>query len=308
MSEEITNVNTVQQPTTTEGQTGAASAPQENSMVNVSTENNTVDNVQPAVGEQVENAQATDITDKFVEPKPDVNVEALQKQVQEYQAKEQETRELLSRLGTDGNTDIQVLEAIKQRDIIDNQAQQAYVKLCNKYGVDYRAENIEASAKALKEKDPQAYYDLQYELGQLDSIVNEKRGVIDNFITQKQVQTSLNKYGQFLNASPALKQQLNSYLNTVPLTDPVNQIDTFMQMATAIQREAIEIGKILAQQQAQAQSPANVLNNSVMAQQTSYAATPPKTWTRQEIAAMSDKEFAKYEKEIDRAVREGRVI
>lgn len=308
MSEEITNVNTVQQPTTTEGQTGAAPATQENSMVNVSTENNTVDNVQPAVGEQVENAQATDITDKFVEPKQDVNVEALQKQVQEYQAKEQETRELLSRLGTDGTTDTQVLEAIKQRDIIDNQAQQAYVKLCNKYGVDYRAENIEASAKALKEKDPQAYYDLQYELGQLDSIVNEKRGVIDNFITQKQVQTSLNKYGQLLNASPALKQQLNSYLNTVPLTDPVNQIDTFMQMATAIQREAIEIGKILAQQQAQAQSPANVLNNSVMAQQTSYAATPPKTWTRQEIAAMSDKEFAKYEKEIDRAVREGRVI
>ena len=308
MSEEITNVNTVQQPTTTEGQTGAAPATQENSTVNVSTENNTVDNVQPTVGEQVENAQATDITDKFVEPKPDVNAEALQKQVQEYQAKEQETRELLSRLGTDGNTDIQVLEAIKQRDIIDNQAQQAYVKLCNKYGVDYRAENIEASAKALKEKDPQAYYDLQYELGQLDNIVNEKRGVIDNFITQKQVQTSLNKYGQLLNASPALKQQLNSYLNTVPLTDPVNQIDTFMQMATAIQREAIEIGKILAQQQAQAQSPANVLNNSVMAQQTSYAATPPKTWTRQEIAAMSDKEFAKYEKEIDRAVREGRVI
>lgn len=308
MSEEITNVNTVQQPTTTEGQTGAAPATQENSMVNVSTENNTVDNVQPTVGEQVENAQATDITDKFVEPKQDVNVEALQKQVQEYQAKEQETRELLSRLGTDGTTDIQVLEAIKQRDIIDNQAQQAYVKLCNKYGVDYRAENIEASAKALKEKDPQAYYDLQYELGQLDSIVNEKRGVIDNFITQKQVQTSLNKYGQLLNASPALKQQLNSYMNTVPLTDPVNQIDTFMQMATAIQREAIEIGKILAQQQAQAQSPANVLNNSVMAQQTSYAATPPKTWTRQEIAAMSDKEFAKYEKEIDRAVREGRVI
>lgn len=308
MSEEITNVNTVQQPTTTEGQTGAAPATQENSTVDVSTENNTVDNVQPAVGEQVENAQATDITDKFVEPKQDVNVEALQKQVQEYQAKEQETRELLSRLGTDGTTDIQVLEAIKQRDIIDNQAQQAYVKLCNKYGVDYRAENIEASAKALKEKDPQAYYDLQYELGQLDSIVNEKRGVIDNFITQKQVQTSLNKYGQLLNASPALKQQLNSYLNTVPLTDPVNQIDIFMQMATAIQREAIEIGKILAQQQAQAQSPANVLNNSVMAQQTSYAATPPKTWTRQEIAAMSDKEFAKYEKEIDRAVREGRVI
>lgn len=308
MSEEITNVNTVQQPTTTEGQTGAAPATQENSMVNVSTENNTVDNVQLTVGEQVENAQATDITDKFVEPKQDVNVEALQKQVQEYQAKEQETRELLSRLGTDGNTDIQVLEAIKQRDIIDNQAQQAYVKLCNKYGVDYRAENIEASAKALKEKDPQAYYDLQYELGQLDNIVNEKRGVIDNFITQKQAQTSLSKYGQLLNASPALKQQLNSYLNTVPLTDPVNQIDTFMQMATAIQREAIEIGKILAQQQAQAQSPANVLNNSVMAQQTSYAATPPKTWTRQEIAAMSDKEFAKYEKEIDRAVREGRVI
>lgn len=308
MSEEITNVNTVQQPTTTEGQTGSAPAPQENSTVNVSTENNTVDNVQPAVGEQTENAQATDITDKFVEPKQDVNVEALQKQVQEYQAKEQETRELLSRLGTDGTTDIQVLEAIKQRDIIDNQAQQAYVKLCNKYGVDYRAENIEASAKALKEKDPQAYYDLQYELGQLDNIVNEKRGVIDNFITQKQVQTSLSKYGQLLNTSPALKQQLNSYLNTVPLTDPVNQIDTFMQMATAIQREAIEIGKILAQQQAQAQSPANVLNNSVMAQQTSYSATPPKTWTRQEIAAMSDKEFAKYEKEIDRAVREGRVI
>lgn len=236
-------------------------------------------------------------------------VEDLRRQLDEYKARDEELLELSQRLGTNNIQDPQFLEAQKQLDIVNNQAQQAYISLCNQFGVDYRPENIEKSANELKAKDPQAYYELQHRLGQLDNAVTERRNVINNFIVQKQTATALNKYNDILNVSPVLNQQLQTYLSSVDVVNPQEQIDAFMQMAMAVQREAFEYGKIYAQQQAinQQANPATVLNNSAMAQQSSFSAQAPRTFTREEIAKMSQDEFEKHEKEIDLAFKEGRI-
>lgn len=255
--------------------------------------------------------QAQDITDSVVNPVDQTQVnedmEALKRQLEEYKMKEEEIKELSQRLGTDKVQDLQIFEAQKQLDIINNQAQQSYITLCNQYGVDYRPEKIEASANELKARDPQAYYDLQNKIGHLDATVNQKRQEINSFVTTKQVQTAITRHQEILNASPTLQKQLDTYLRSVQLTNPIEQIDGFINMAQAIQREAFEYGKIFAGQQTiqQSQTPGAVLNGAVMAQQSSFSPQSPKIWTKEEIGRMSQKEYEKYADEIDRQHKEG---
>lgn len=240
---------------------------------------------------------------------PTETLEDLRRQLDEYRARDEELKELSTRLGTDKVQDPQFIEAQKQLDIIDNQAQQAYISLCNQYGVDYRPENIEKSANELKSKDPQAYYELQHRLGQLDSVVSEKRNEVNAFIKGKQIDIALNRHNNILNASPALKQQLSNYLSMTELYDPNTQIDSFISMAMPIQREAFEYGKIIGRQEAmkQTENPNTILNNNVAVQNTPYQGQAPRVFTREEIAKMSQAEFEAHEKEIDLAYREGRI-
>lgn len=236
------------------------------------------------------------------------DIASLKKQLEEYKLREDEVKQLSSRLGTDKINDFQLLEAQKQLDIIDNQAQQAYINLCNQFGVDYRPDKIEASANELKAKDPQAYYDLNYKLGQLDNVVTQQRNEVNNFVRNRELNLALGKYNNILQASPMLQQQLNTYLQTVKSIHPANDIDMFMNMAQAIQAEAFEYGKLFAQQQSkQASNPADNLNTTVMANQQTFSGEAPRIWTRQEIANMSLDEYEKYAKEIDIAVKEGRI-
>lgn len=261
------------------------------------------------VTENVTETQNTPPADNAGVPQPTETVEDLRRQLDEYKARDEELRELSTRLGTDKVANPQFIEAQKQLDIIDNQAQQAYISLCNQYGVDYRPENIERSANELKAKDPQAYYDLQYKLGQLDNAVNAKRAEVNNFIVQKQISSAINRHSQMLNASPALQQQLARYISETEIVDPDRQIDGFMSMALPIARESFEYGKIVAKQEMmkQQQNPSEVLNNNVATQHTPYSSEPPKTFTREQIANMSQAEFEKYEKDIDLAWKEGRI-
>lgn len=312
MAEEV-NTNPVVTEATTQTQ---PVQPVEENTANVqptekSTDQGVVDNQSQATSEPViETPQTEDITNKVVDtPNVQEDINALKKRLEEYELRDEEVRQLSERLGTNKVTDAQMFEARKQLDIIDNQAQQEYIRLCNQYGVDYRPENIEKSANELKAKDPQAFYELQNKIERLDNTVNQKRSEVNNFITQREVTQALSKHQQLLNASPVLSQQLNNYLHSVPLTNATEQIDGFMEMAMAVQREAFEYGKIYAQQEAMQKqaNPNAVLNNSVMATNQTYSAQQPRVFTRQEIANMSQAEFEKYEKEIDLAVKEGRI-
>lgn len=302
MPEENTQVNTspVEQTAQVDPQPVQATV-EENTQADVPTENNTntgaVDNLQ--VPEQpVQDA-----------PNVDEDINTLKAQLEEYKLRDEEVRQLTERLGTNNIADPQIFEAQKQLNIIDNQAQQEYISLCNKFGVDYRPDKIEQSANELKARDPQAYYELQNRVEKLDLQVQQKRQEISNFVINREVNLALSKHQQALNASPMLKQQLNEYLKYSNLDAPMQQIDMFMNMAQAIQREAFEYGKIYAQQaeMQKQQQPQQILNNTVMANNQTYSGTAPKIFTRQEIANMSQAEFEKYEKEIDLAVKEGRI-
>lgn len=263
-----------------------------------------------ASGTSIDNQ--TDVTNPNESKTIDYEAEnaELKKQLEILQQNQQAQIDLAERLGTNKVDDIQLLQANNQMDILDNQAQQAYVNICNKFGVDYRSDKIQESAKALKERDPQAFYDLQYQLEQLDGEVGARRQELNNFILNRQYETAISKHQALLNASPVLQQTLNQYIQDSGLIEPQTQVDKFMEYAMAIQREAFEYGKIFAQQEAMKQptSPANVLNNSVATQTTTFNQEPPRTFTRAEIANMSQSDFEKYEKEIDRAQREGRIV
>lgn len=314
MADEQINVNPVAPEATT--QTQPVTQPVEENTANVQatekpTEQGVVDNqAQPTSSPAEESKQSEDITNKVVDsPNAQEDINALKKRLEEYELRDEEVRQLSERLGTNKVGDAQLFEARKQLDIIDNQAQQEYIRLCNQYGVDYRPENIEASANALKEKNPQAFYELQNRIEKLDASVNQKRNEVNNFITRKEVDAAIGQHQQLLQASPVLAQQLNNYLHSVPITNATEQINGFMEMAMAVQREAFEYGKIYAQQQAMQQqaNPNAVLNNSTMATNQTYSAAQPRVFTLKEIENMSQTEFEKYEKEIDLAVKEGRI-
>lgn len=260
-----------------------------------------VDN-QGDINTQVDNKNAT--TDQ-----PDTSNEMndLKRQLEEYRLKEEELKNLSQRLGTDKQGDVQIAAAYQQLDIVNNQAQQAYIQLCNEFGVDYRPDRIEASAKELLEKNPQGYYDLQYRLNQLDGIVEAKRAEVGNFIHARQMETARAKYEQVLNASPAMASAMNAYLGANQGHNPIELMDGFMELATPMYREAFEYGKLYAQQEAMKANnqPANILNNNTIVNNTGYTAEAPKLFTRAEIANMDDRTFAKYEKEIDRQYKAG---
>ena len=260
-----------------------------------------VDN-QGDINTQVDNKNAT--TDQ-----PDTSNEMndLKRQLEEYRLKEEELKNLSQRLGTDKQGDVQIAAAYQQLDIVNNQAQQAYIQLCNEFGVDYRPDRIEASAKELLEKNPQGYYDLQYRLNQLDTIVENKRAEVGNYIYQRQMQAAHAKYNQVLNASPAMANAMNAYLGANQGYNPIELMDGFMELATPMYREAFEYGKLYAQQEAMKANnqPANILNNNTIVNNTGYTAEAPKLFTRAEIANMDDATFAKYEKEIDRQAKAG---
>ena len=302
MSEEITNTqqvntNPVDNNVNVDPQPAAMPVDQN------TTENGMVDN--PVDNPTVEQ-EPTDATNL---PNAEEDVNALKKQLEEYRLRDEEVRQLSERLGTNKVPDVQIFEAQRNLDILDNQAQQAYITLCNQFGVDYRPDKIETSANELKAKDPQKFYELQNRIEKLDNLVTQKRNEANQFIRQRELNLALAKHQQILNASPMLQQQLNSYLRNANIDNPMQQIDMFVDMAQAIQREAFEYGKIFTQQEnlKQQQNPNNVLNNTVMATNQSYSGQAPKIFTRAEIANMSQSEFEKYEKEIDQAVREGRI-
>ena len=306
MAEEQLNNNPVTETNATVENSSVQHTVEENTATegtNNNVEMGTTDNQSEVTSEPEKAAEIPQDT-----PNAEEDINALKKQLEEYKLREDEVRQLSERLGTNNVNDFQILEANKQLDIIDNQAQQAYISLCNQFGVDYRPDKIEASANELKAKDPQAYYDLNYKLGQLDAAVNKQRTEINNFVRNREINIAFNKYNNILNASPMLKQQLNSYLETVNPVHPMQDIDMFMNMAQAIQMEAFEYGKLFAQQQAQKPAnPSESLNTTVMSQQQSYSGQAPRIFTRQEIANMSQAEYEKYADEIDRAVMEGRV-
>lgn len=317
MENENTNITTTDVTTVeTNGQTEQTNVQENNSTVDATqnVQENAVESQATTVEGQVgintqvdNNLSTTGNVEASNETSDDVT--ELRRQLDEYKLKEEELLNLSQRLGTDKQGDTQIAAAYQQLEIVNNQAQQAYIQLCNEFGVDYRPDKIEASAKELLEKNPQGYYDLQYRLNQLDTIVENKRAEVGNFIYNRQLQAANNKYANVLNASPAMKEALNAYMGVNRNVNPIEAMDGFMNLAAPMYREAFEYGKLYAQQEAikAAQQPKEILNNSTIATSTSHTIDTPPTLTLADVEKMDIKTYAKNAALIDKLYAEGRL-
>lgn len=231
----------------------------------------------------------------------------LQARLKEYELSEQEMSQLKNRLGVDANVDYETSQLMNTLDIVQNQAQQEYIRLCNQYGVDYRPEAIEASSKALLEKDPKSYYELQTQLDRLSNAYVAKQNEIQNYAVSKEINSFYNTNAELFKISPVLNNIVNEYVN---YTDPryINKasLNNLLERAKAIYQEAFQAGVAFNQAQATA-DPNKILNNSVATQsQQSYPTNSGShIFTREEIRNMGDAEFLKNQKVIEQQMVQG---
>lgn len=256
-------------------------------------------------------------TDKNIDPNQEVTTpppsgptqeeyDKLANRLKEYELSEQEMSQLKNRLGVD-NVDYETSQVVQALDVLQNQAQQEYIRLCNKFGVDYRPEAIEASSKALLEKDPKAYYELQTSLDRLHNAYEAKQYEVQNYAVTRDVNSFYNENAQLLQASPVLNNLVNEYVNNTP-QQYVNKasLNDLMTRAKSIYQEAFQAGMQYSKLTAQS-NPGEVLNNSVatQSQQPYPTSSSDHIYTRDELRNMSDADFIKNQKIIEQQMVKG---
>ena len=237
-----------------------------------------------------------------VEGEPKVSDEIQKKldRLAEYEVKEKELTDLKGRLGiNDSVPDTQVFSAQQQLAIVENQAQQEYIRLCNEYGVDYRPDKIDASGKELLEKDPQRFYELRYKLEGLNNQIEAKRNEVNNFVQQREFALAYEKNKQVLEASPAISRAVKRYVDSG--TIDARDVDEIVSVGLDIAKEAFEMGRQAALNEKAQVKPAQVLNNNTISQQAQ--STPPasdKTFTLEDVAKMDMETYKAHQREIDK--------
>ena len=246
--------------------------------------------------------------DGIVEPKEKENStegqpmtsEEIQKRLdklKEYEVKDNELNELRNRLGSQSPQDNTIFQARQQLAMVENLAQQEYIKLCNEYGVDYRPDMIDKSSQLLKEKDPQAYYDLKYKLNNICDGLEAKRNEVEGFVNRYELNNAIERNRKIFDTSPAVSTVMDGLLKEGFVT--AANMDTVIQnYMMPIMREAYEAGRQSAAQTPP--SPAKVLNNSVITQQQATPLPQKQQFTLDEIASMDSATYKKYQAEIDK--------
>ena len=244
-----------------------------------------------------------------VEGKQEVSEEIQKKldRLAEYELKDKELTDLKGRLGvTDTVPDNQVFSAQQQLAIVENQAQQEYIRLCNEYGVDYRPDKIDASGKELLEKDPKAFYELKFKLTNLNEQVDAKRMQVQNFIQQKEYAAAFERNKQVLDASPAISRVVNNYIKSGQIS--AEHVDDIIRSSLDIATEAYEMGRQAALAEKSQVNPAKVLNNNTISQQAqSTPIVEDKPLTLADIENMDIATYAKNEALINQMFRENKL-
>ena len=217
--------------------------------------------------------------------------------LKEYEVKDNELNELRNRLGSQAPQDNTIFQARQQLAMVENLAQQEYIKLCNEYGVDYRPDMIDKSSQVLKEKDPQAYYDLKYKLNNICDGLEAKRNEVEGFVNRYELNNAIERNRKIFDTSPAVSTVMDGLLKEGFVT--AANMDTVIQnYMMPIMREAYEAGRQSAAQTPL--SPAKVLNNSVITQQQATPLPQKQQFTLDEIASMDSATYKKYQAEIDK--------
>ena len=291
----------------------------EESNVNVTPENQT----QLVTNQPEENNGATQVNQNENQPEvtsepnselskqEDINPQEEVKDVQKEQAitsqELSEENKQVNREPEPLSSDIQIANLQKQLSMVSNIAQQQFLSLCNEYGVDFRAEHIDASAEELKKRDPNGFVDFNLKLERLHADTARRTGDLQNAITYYEVNNAVQPYKQLLDSSPVTNSVVNDILAQIQYVNPTQQVNYIMNSVMNIYKEAFEAGTLYGQtNKEQIENPEAVLNNSIMSNNPSVSNEAPlKKFTREDIAKMSLEDFKKNEKLIDDLVRQG---
>ena len=296
-----TNVEQVSTPTTEVDESKTDTQPV--STENVQSETTTESSPEGATtNETAPEGTSTPTEDKEpVESKPEVSEEIQKKldKLAEYEVKEKELSDLKDRLGVKETIqDNQIFSAQQQLAIVENQAQQEYIRLCNEYGVDYRPDKIDASGKELLEKDPQRFYELRYKLEGLNNQIEAKRQEVETFVQQREFSAAFERNKQVFDASPAISRVVKEYIDAG--ATPAD-IDGIVRSGLSIAQEAYEMGRQAALNEKAKVDPAKVLNNNTISQQSqSTPVVENKPFTLEDIANMDAATYKAHQKEIDK--------
>lgn len=240
-----------------------------------------------------------------VKSEPELSDDVKQKleRLKEYEVQEKELQDLKSRLGDKAPSDNVTFEAQRRLAMFENQKQQEYIQLCNQYGVDFNPDKIDESAKALLDRDPKGYYELDYKLRALNDEVTNARNQVNGFIEQRDMNVALKRNEAVLQASPAINSVVQTLVKQGTVTG--GDIDNIVNFATQVAREAFEMGR---NSVAQAKpSPAEVLNNNAISQTSPVNGPSEPKFTREDIARMDLQTYEKNKALIDKLAREGKI-
>lgn len=233
-------------------------------------------------------------------------IEELQAKLKEYEVRDEEDRMIREQLGLE-DVDSRTYDFMNIDQQIVNEGKQVYLRLCNEYGIDANPNKIDASVEELKKTDPAKAYEFQRRFEQLGQEVEYKRGMIQQQNSMYEVNKFSNDYGQILNASPALTNIMTQYIENYGGTSGVyQQLQNVLNTIMPAYQEAFNAGRQFALQDKAKKDTSGVSGGVATANTQTY--TSGNVFTREQIAKMSDAEFAKYEKEIERQMIEGKII
>ena len=301
MSEEITNPGTdttqvatvTNEANTVEDQTTQVTAPEGNEQPPVENSNE---------GEQVEDGEGQKVDDQPAQP----TIEELQSKLKEYEVREEEDRLLREQLGLK-DLDSQTYNYMNIDQQIVNEGKQVYLRLCNEYGVDANPDKIDASVEQLKQSDPAKAYEFQRRFEQLGQEVEYKRHAVQQQNAVYEISKFEQDYSQLLNAAPALNNIMAQYVQAYGANTPnmYGQLKNIMDIVLPAYQEAFNAGKQYALQDKAKKDTSGVQGGIATANTQTY--TPDTVFTRSQIARMSSDEFAKYEKQIQQQMLEGKI-
>ena len=298
MTEDVTNVATSETQTTTVVAEENTAVDQEPQVTAPETEQPPVENSNDdAVSESGEQPPAG-------EQQP--TIEELQSKLKQYEIREEEDRLLREQLGLN-DVDSQTYNYMNIDQQIVNEGKQVYLRLCNEFGVDANPEKIDASVEELKKTDPAKAYEFQRRFEQLGQEVEYKRHAVQQQNAVYEINKFEQDYSQLLQAAPALNNIMAQYIQAygANTTNMYGQLKNVIDIILPAYQEAFNAGKQYALQDRAKKDTSGVQGGVAVANTQTY--TPSTIFTREQIAKMSSEEFAKYEKQIQQQMLEGKI-
>ena len=246
-------------------------------------------------------------TNTVEEQKHEPTVDELKTRLQEYEVREEEDRLLRQKLGLPEDMDSRAYDYMNIEQQIINDGKNRYLRLCTEYGVDADPNKIDKSIEALKASDPAKGYEFIRRLEGLGQEVGYKRQAINQQVSSYEINKFATEYNTLLQASPALNNIVNTYVQTYGGSGNMyNQLTSVMDIVMPAYQEAFEAGKRYALSD-QARKDTSEVQGGVATSPTTASYTSGDTFTRAQISKMSSDDFAKYEKTIRQQMLEGKI-